>query len=111
MSTRWHLMSRRPSSKTANRPTGPAPTMTTSVEITLFMNIEILSLLARRGHDEAVQILGHLDLAREPGVRAHLEGEIEHVLLHLRGLADDFSPLRRHIDVASGAGARAATFG
>src|SRR5215831_9102409 len=33
MSTRWHFMSSRPNSKTANRPIGPAPTMRTSVLI------------------------------------------------------------------------------
>ena len=31
MSTRWHFISRRPNSKTANRPTGPAPIMRASV--------------------------------------------------------------------------------
>src|SRR4051812_35036043 len=33
MSITWHLRSSRPSSNTANRPTGPAPTITTSVSI------------------------------------------------------------------------------
>src|SRR5579875_1209164 len=37
MSTRWALMSSRPSSNTANRPTGPAPMITTSVLIVSFI--------------------------------------------------------------------------
>ena len=36
--SRWHLMSRSPSSKTAKRPTGPAPITTTSVSILSVMN-------------------------------------------------------------------------
>ena len=41
----------------------------------------------------------HLDLAGEPRVRPDLEGEVEHVLLHLRGLADrapSSPPRHRH---------------
>src|ERR1700757_5095978 len=33
MSIRWHFISSKPSSNTANRPTGPAPIITTSVLI------------------------------------------------------------------------------
>src|SRR6202035_54792 len=36
MSIRWHFMSSRPSSNTANRPHGPAPMMSTSVLIGSF---------------------------------------------------------------------------
>ena len=36
-----------------------------------------------------------LDLAGKPRVRPHFEGEVEHVLLHLRRLADDRGPFRR----------------
>src|SRR5208337_1660416 len=108
MSIRWHFMSRRPSSNTENRPIGPAPTIATSVERTSLID---LPLLSRRRHDEAVELLADLDLAGEPRIRPHLEGEVEHVLFHLRGLADLLRPLRRDIDVAGGAGAGAAAFG
>src|ERR1700693_1536279 len=102
MSIRWHFMSRRPIAKTAKSPTGPAPTIATSVEIS---SLIISSLLAGRRHNEAVQRLADLDLAGKPRARPHLEGEVEHVLLHLRGPADRLRPFGRHIDMAGRAGA------
>src|SRR5579863_2604046 len=108
MSIKWALMSSRPSSNTANRPIGPAPTMTTSV---LMVSLMGSALLARSGHLEAVQRGSHLDLARQARGRAHFKGEIEHVLFHLRRFADDFAPFVRHIDMTRGAGAGAAAFG
>ena len=42
---------------------------------------------------------------------AHVEGEVEHVLLHLRGLARLVAPILVDVDVARRAGARAAAFG
>jgi len=37
-------------------------------------------LIGRRAHDQAVEFLRDLDLARQPRGRLHLEGEVEHVL-------------------------------
>src|SRR5450432_2421339 len=108
MSMRWALMSRRPSSNTANRPIGPAPTMTTSV---LIVSVMGSTLLGGRRHRQAIERRRHLDLAGKARIGAHFEGEIEHIFLHLRGLADDFRPFGVYIDMASGAGAGAAAFG
>src|SRR5579872_5437396 len=109
MSMRWALMSRRPSSNTANMPIGPAPTMTTSV---LMVSVMAASLLnGRRRDGEAVERGRHLDLAGEARGGPDLEGEVEHVLLHLRGLAHDLAPFVGDIDVAGRAGAGAAAFG
>src|SRR5580704_4700934 len=103
MSIRWAFMSSRPSSNTPNRPIGPAPMIATSVVNDSLMQIPLfLSLFRWRGHGEAVQLISDLDLAGEPGVGTHLEGEIEHVLLHLGGLAGLFRPLLRNIDMAGG---------
>src|SRR5919106_5173922 len=103
-------MSTRPSSNTANRPTGPAPTMTASVLITCSA-MTGSKLLLGDTHHQAVQRLCHLDLAREPARRPHIEGKVEHVLLHLRRTAGGFTPRVIDIDVASGASAGAAAFG
>src|ERR1700683_2332953 len=108
MSIRWALMSSRPSSNTAKSPIGPAPTMTTSV---LMISLMPSALLAGGRHRQAVEGRRHLDLAGQARGRPHLEGEIEHVFLHLRGLADDLAPFGRDIDMAGGAGAGAAAFG
>src|SRR3974390_553226 len=51
MSTRCDLMSKRPSSKTANRPTGPAPMMRTSV---LIVSLIATSFPARAGPYQAM---------------------------------------------------------
>src|SRR5271154_2853004 len=105
-------MSRRPSSNTAKRPIGPAPMMATSVDNTSFMQVpSFLSLFGGRGHDQAVQRFADLDLAGEPRAGTHLEGEVEHVLLHLRGFANDRRPFRGDIDVAGRAGAGPAALG
>src|SRR5579872_4373510 len=112
MSMRCALMSSRPSSNTAKRPMGPAPMMTTSVDNTSLMQIPLfLSLLRGRRHGEAVQFIADLDLAGEPGIGPHLEGEIEHVLLHLGGLARLFRPFLGDVDMTGRAGASAPAFG
>src|SRR5689334_24852085 len=41
-----------------------------------------LSLALGRRDGETVELVAHLDLARQPRVRAHVETEIEHVLFH-----------------------------
>src|SRR4029077_13917030 len=99
-------MSRSPSSKTAKSPTGPAPTMATSVVIVSVMS----ALLRRRRDDEPVEGVGNLDLAGEPGIGPDLEGEVEHVLLHLGGRPDRRSPFLRDINMAGRAGAGPAAF-
>src|SRR6187455_3021848 len=107
MSIRWHFMSKRPSSNTANSPTGPAPTTRTSVLVTVLMRIPstiwqtrvclahqanghaVLSALTLRNpYDQPVQRVAHLDLARQPGTRLHFIGEVEHILFHRFRLAD-----------------------
>src|SRR5690349_5234148 len=114
MSMRCALISSRPSSNTANRPIGPAPIMATSVDNTSLIQIPsvlILSLLRGCGDNQAVQLIADLDLTGEPGIGTHLEGEIEHVLLHLGGLAGLFRPFRCDIDMASCTSASAPAFG
>src|ERR1700688_1292222 len=65
----------------------------------------------RRPHHQAVEVLAHLDLAREARVRLHVEGEIEHVLLHRRGLAGLLLPALVDVDVTGRARACTAAFG
>src|SRR5205807_916398 len=69
------------------------------------------SLIRRRAHDKAVEVLGHLDLAREPRVGLYIEGEVELVLLLIGALAHLLYPGLVDIDHAGGAGARAAALG
>src|SRR5580658_5990811 len=102
MSISWDLMSSRPSSNTANRPIGPAPMMTASV---LMISVMVSALPGGGADHQAVERRRHLDLAGQAGGRPHLECEIEHVLFHLRRLADDLAPFRRGIDVAGRASA------
>src|SRR5438477_840886 len=109
MSTRCALMSSRPSSNTANSPIGPAPMMSASVLMASLMPASALPL--RRRHDKAVERVGHLDLAGQPRVRPHVEGKIQHVLFHRRGLAGLLPPRLVDIDVAGRARAGAAAFG
>src|SRR5262249_60550279 len=94
MSTTWALMSTRPSSNTANRPAGPPPMIRASVSMGVRVSVpsavigtlaRLLKLLFGDTDDKAVQLLRHLDLAGQPALRAHLEGEVQHVLLHLAG--------------------------
>jgi hypothetical protein len=61
----------------------------------------------RQRDDEAVQFLGHGDLATEPGGLAHVESEIEHVLLLLADGAELVDPRRVGVDVAGRARHRA----
>src|SRR5262245_24947773 len=60
---------------------------------------------------EAVENLGHLDLARQAGIRPHVVAEIEHVLFHGRWRTDLLAPRFVDIDVAGRARAGAAAFG
>ena len=68
-------------------------------------------MLGGGGHHEAVERLGHFDLARQARIWPHVGGEIEHVLLHLRRLADGLRPFVSDVDVTGGAGAGAAALG
>src|SRR5437667_12639256 len=58
-----------------------------------------------------LELLAHLDLAGESRVRLNVEGEIEHVLLHRRGLAGLLLPSLVDVDVTGRARAGAAAFG
>src|ERR1700744_5586442 len=60
---------------------------------------------------EAVELVGHLDLARQARVRPHVEAEVEHVLFHRRGRTDLLLPGFVDIDMAGRAGAGAAALG
>src|SRR5690348_7898836 len=64
-----------------------------------------LRLLVRRAHDEPVEFVRDLDLARQPRVLAHVVAEIEHVLFHRRRPAGLLAPGLVDIDVAGRAGA------
>src|ERR1700687_5368312 len=115
MSTTCALRSRRPSSNTANSPMGPAPMMTASVLIgsrvgALLMRI-LLPLLRRRVHHEPVELVRHFNLTGKPRGRFHVEGKVEHVLLHRRGRPGLLLPRLVHMHAAGRARARAAAFG
>src|SRR5690606_15105820 len=69
-----------------------------------------LSLPARDVQHQTVESIAHLDLAAEAAGGFYLEGEIQHVLFHMRRRADDFGPRLIDIDMAGGAGAGAAAF-
>src|SRR5215208_1610753 len=116
MSMTSHLMSSSPSSKTANSPQGPAPMMRASVvivssSIVNSLKSRALELLFGNPDHQAVERLGHLDLARQPAVVANVEGEIEHVFLHFAALSRCLHPLRLDEYMAGGAGAGAAAIG
>src|SRR5262245_31655991 len=61
-------------------------------------------------HHQAVELGRHLDLAGQARVRLHIVAEVEHVLLHRRGLAHRRTPRLVDMHVAGGAGAGAAAF-
>src|SRR6516225_1918022 len=68
-------------------------------------------LALRRAHHEPVERGRDLDLARQPRIRAHVETEIQHVLLHWRRLSGLLAPRFVDIDVAGRAGAGTSAFG
>src|SRR5215510_13025934 len=80
--------------------TAPLPTLRKSSRLPL-----------RHAHHQAVELFGHLDLAREPRARPHVVAEVEHVLLHRRGTARALAPGIVDIDMAGRAGAGAAALG
>src|ERR1700720_797013 len=69
-----------------------------------------LSLALGYPNHQPVDLRRHLDLPGQPRPRLHVVAEIEHVLLHGRGLAHDRPPSLVHIDMAGRAGASAAAF-
>src|SRR6185312_4859856 len=72
---------------------------------------ESLVLALGHPHDEAVEVVGDLDLAGEARVVLDVFGEVEHRLLHRRLAAGLVDPGLVHIDVTGGAGAGAAAVG
>src|SRR5262245_48812220 len=68
-----------------------------------------LMLAFRRSHDQAVEGGRYLDLAGQPAVGFELDGEIQHLLLHVLPRWKLRHPFGVHVDVAGGAGAGAAT--
>src|SRR5262245_34052812 len=71
------------------------------------INDRPLRLPLRHAHHQAVELLGHLDLAVEPRARPHVVAEVEHVLLHRRGTAGALAPGVVDIDMAGCAGTAA----
>src|SRR5215212_7740567 len=71
----------------------------------------LLPLARRRLHHEAVEFGLDPDLAGQARGRAHVEGEVEHVLLHRLRLADGLLPGLIHVNMARRAGAGAAALG
>ena len=61
----------------------------------------------RQADGEAVELLGHHDLAAEARGVGEAEGEVEHVLLVLAGILEHFEPFGIDDDVAGRAGERA----
>src|SRR5262245_43543136 len=84
--------------------------MTTSVVMT-FSDMNRSELLVWDAHDETVKRIGDLDLAGKPARRPYIEGEVEHVFLHLFRRARLLAPSLVDIDVAGRAGAGATAFG
>ena len=68
----------------------------------------LLSLPLGCPHRDPIKIVAHLDLARQARIWFHLEGKIEHILLHWGGSADLFPPCLVDIDMTGRAGAGAA---
>ena len=64
-----------------------------------------------RRHREAVEVVAHLDLARQTRIRPYVEAEIQHVLFHRSRSADLLAPGFVDIDMAGRARAGAAAFG
>src|SRR5262245_16610279 len=62
-------------------------------------------------HDEAVEVLRHLDLARKARVRPHVEGEVELILLFLGARGEPVGPGLVHMHKTGRTGARAPTLG
>ena len=76
-----------------------------------WIDLSELCLAFRRRHHEAIEIVTHLDLARQPRIRPHVEAEIQHVLFHRRRRADLLTPGFIDIDMAGRTRAGPATFG
>ncbi|CCE07845.1 hypothetical protein BRAS3843_2460031 [Bradyrhizobium sp. STM 3843] len=68
-------------------------------------------LTLRSRDDQTIELVGHLDLARQARVRPHVIAEVQHVLFHRRRRPDLLAPGFVDIDMAGGAGAGAAAFG
>src|SRR5437764_1409298 len=126
MSTTCALISRRPSSKTAKRPQGPATITIESASIRLASSrvsragkgVEVMpsphprrlsELLGRHAYNEAVERVRNFDLAGETTAFPHVEREVEHILFHLRWLSAFLPPPLVDIDVARRASAGPAT--
>src|SRR5262249_24810832 len=62
-------------------------------------------------HDQALELVRHLDLTGQPRVRAHVVAEVEHVLFHRRRLAGARAPGLLDIDMAGPAGDGATALG
>src|SRR6187399_2528232 len=69
------------------------------------------ALPLRDGDGQPVELVADPDLAGQPRGRPDLEGEVEHVLFHRLGLADDLLVGLVDIDVAGGTSAGTAAFG
>src|SRR4029077_4903243 len=90
---------------------GPAGKEESSAAVfKITLGLITLGLARRGGHNQPIKVVAHLDLAREAGIRPHLESEVEHIFFHRRRFADLLTPGLVDIDVASRAGACAPAF-
>jgi hypothetical protein len=69
-----------------------------------------LSLFRRKPDDETIEALGQLDLAGKAAMLALFLRKFDDYAFHFAWATDDIGPLRRNIDLASRARARATTY-
>ena len=72
---------------------------------------QLSALRHRHAHHQPVQLWRYRDLAGQPRVAAHVEGEVEHFLFVALRQAHAVQPFGADVDMAGGAGAGAAAFG
>src|SRR5262245_55279580 len=70
-----------------------------------------LELFLGHAKDEAIERVGHLDLAAQAAGGAHVKRKVQHVLLHLRGPAGLPEPRLLYKHVTGGTRARPAALG
>src|SRR5579883_1952866 len=87
-------MGRRAAQRARLTPSRPAPSFLTSA------GKAASALLLGGFDDKPLEFRCYFDLAREPGIRLHFVGKIEHVLFLLGGLADEALPFLIDIDMA-----------
>ena len=69
------------------------------------------ALRHRHAHHQPVELRRDRDLAGQPRVSAHVEGEVQHLPFAALGRAQAVQPLQMYVDMAGSAGTGAAAFG